>query len=273
MSLGLPFGLLLVGLFGSRRDLTTRAKPVSRTPVRTTVRRARARPTTRRTTAAPAPAPRRTTAAPAAAPRTPAPTAAPAPKVVPVSTTTAVRVQPAPWPQVVPAGLPGFPGARWVPDDPPGAGVVARAQQLLSTLWTHGAGTFKTEQTAGRWITYRATPMGSKKGVVAFKLLPGTPAPTPKAAPAPSSMPQVVPAATRAVAKPSAMALPTLRLTSPRTKNASVKVLQQKLGITADGVFGSGTHRSVIAYQRAHGLVPDGVVGRKTWASLFGSQA
>jgi hypothetical protein len=223
-------------------------------------------------------------AAPAAAP-TPAarPAAAPAaeaPKVVPISHTTAVQVQPPPWPQVVPAGLPAFPGSQWVPDNPPGAGVVARASALLPTLWAHGPGTFKTEQTAGRWITYRATPMGANnqiKGVVAFKLATE---PSIRVGPAEVINPEVPPPATPGYAqapgptvKASApkVALQTLRLRSPRMTGPDVVTLQQRLGLTADGVFGSGTHAAVVAYQQSHGLVPDGVVGSKTWASLFGS--
>lgn len=224
-------------------------------------------------------------AAPAAAP-TPAarPAAAPAaeaPKVVPISHTTAVQVQPPPWPQVVPAGLPAFPGSQWVPDNPPGAGVVARASALLPTLWAHGPGTFKTEQTAGRWITYRATPMGEKKGVVAFKLATEpsirvgpaevfSPKPSMPGMPehdwtSPAEVPPTVPASSPKVG------LQTLRLRSPRMTGPDVVTLQQRLGLTADGVFGSGTHAAVVAYQQSHGLVPDGVVGSKTWASLFGS--
>jgi len=79
-------------------------------------------------------------------------------------------VQPAPWPQVVPAGLPAFPGHGWTPDNPPPAAVQSRAWALLHQLWTGGAGTFKTEQTGGRWITYQAQPMGTKRGVVAYRL-------------------------------------------------------------------------------------------------------
>lgn len=221
-------------------------------------------------------------AAPTPKPSTAPAAAAPKPKVVPVSYTNpaAVQVQPAPWPQVVPAGLPAFPGPHWVPDNPPGAGVVSRANQLIPTLWAHGPGTFKTEMTAGRWITYRATPMGKKKGVVAFKQKdePTTTAPAepsvvvpPPVSPA-YTPPEVVPASTKPAASPN-VGLRTLRLTSPRTTGEDVKTLQRRLGISDDGVFGSGTLASVKAYQSSHGLQPDGVVGPKTWASLFGRAA
>lgn len=77
-----------------------------------------------------------------------------------------------PWPQQVPKGLPAFPGAGWQYDEPPPAAVQQRAQQLVQQLWSGGAGTFKTEQTAGRWITYRAEVVKSgKKGVVAYRVV------------------------------------------------------------------------------------------------------
>jgi hypothetical protein len=89
-----------------------------------------------------------------------------------------------PWPQVMPEGLPPFGPAGWEPDQPPPIQVQSRAVALLSPLWRGGAGTRKTEQTAGRWITYVATPMGKKKGVVAYRLRAPSPPPTDAAAPA-----------------------------------------------------------------------------------------
>lgn len=38
---------------------------------------------------------------------------------------------------------------------------------------------------------------------------------------------------------------------------------------TQDGIFGSNTRQSVIAYQRQMGLNPDGIVGARTWESLY----
>ena len=38
---------------------------------------------------------------------------------------------------------------------------------------------------------------------------------------------------------------------------------------TQDGIFGSNTRQSVIAYQRQMGLNPDGIVGARTWGSLY----
>jgi putative chitinase len=48
-----------------------------------------------------------------------------------------------------------------------------------------------------------------------------------------------------------------------------VRKLQEKLGITADGVFGSGTELAVKAWQTQNGLTADGVVGPMTWGKLF----
>lgn len=187
---------------------------------------------------------------------------APATRPPPILATTT----PAPWPQVVPAGLPPFPGPGWVPDSPPGAGVAARAAQLLPVLWRHGPGTFKTEQTAGRWITYRATQMGSKRGVVAFREIAPAMAPTLTSTPAPAPVrPAARPAPSPAPA--SSVSLPTLRMGS---KGPDVVTLQRKLGVKADGDFGPITYRAVRTYQQRNGLTVDGIVGPQTWASLFG---
>jgi Putative peptidoglycan binding domain len=57
---------------------------------------------------------------------------------------------------------------------------------------------------------------------------------------------------------------------SPRvaTRGPSVRVLQRRLGVSADGVFGPGTARAVKRAQRRHGLTADGVVGPATWRAL-----
>jgi hypothetical protein len=51
-------------------------------------------------------------------------------------------------------------------------------------------------------------------------------------------------------------------------RGGSVRLLQRKLGIGADGVFGPGTSNAVKTFQRSHGLTADGVVGPGTWQAL-----
>lgn len=47
-------------------------------------------------------------------------------------------------------------------------------------------------------------------------------------------------------------------------KNSDVRMLQIKLNIPSDGIFGKQTLEAIKNFQLAHGLVPDGVVGNKT---------
>jgi putative chitinase len=54
------------------------------------------------------------------------------------------------------------------------------------------------------------------------------------------------------------------------SRGETVKAVQAKLGIGADGVFGPGTERAIKAWQTANGLTADGVVGPKTLARMFG---
>jgi peptidoglycan hydrolase-like protein with peptidoglycan-binding domain len=195
---------------------------------------------------------------------------------------------PPPWPQVVPAELAPFPGPGWQPANPVTSAQSARAWQLLPELWKYGEGTWKVEKTADRWVVYKAAQTSpGKKGVVAYttqqasqtvpKINTAAPADTTPAAMRPQAPPvprppmtapagPTVPASTHAAAPASGM--PTLRLTSPRMTGPSVVWLQQKLGIAADGTFGTGTDAAVRHYQAAHGLTADGVVGNATWASL-----
>ena len=53
-------------------------------------------------------------------------------------------------------------------------------------------------------------------------------------------------------------------------KGNITKLLQERLGITADGIFGSDTKAAVISYQKANGLSADGIVGPNTWKKLLG---
>jgi putative chitinase len=54
------------------------------------------------------------------------------------------------------------------------------------------------------------------------------------------------------------------------SRGETVKAVQAKLGLTADGAFGPGTERAVKAWQAANGLTADGIVGPKTLARLLG---
>jgi murein L,D-transpeptidase YcbB/YkuD len=185
--------------------------------------------------------------------------------------------------------VPPFPGAAWEPDEPPPAAVQARAKQLVSSLWARGSGAYQIERTARRWIAYRAEVVASgKKGVVAYRLrsgdrtLPRRPAARPRAAAPRAAAPRaaapkwkVKPGAAvvqPTVAPTSVLALPTLRQgmgMKPQAPHRDVIVLQQKLGISADGRFGPGTRAAVEAYQRRNGLAVDGIVGPATWTRLF----
>jgi len=191
---------------------------------------------------------------------------------------------PPPWPQVVPAELPAFPSGAWHPASPVTSAQTSRAWQLLPELWKYGEGTWKVEKTADRWVVYKAAQTSpGKKGVIAYTTNAvataapaAAPADTTPAAMRPQAPPvprppmaapgPTVPASVPAAAPASGM--PTLRLTSPRMTGPSVVWLQQKLGIPADGTFGTGTDAAVRNYQRAHALTADGVVGKATWASL-----
>jgi peptidoglycan hydrolase-like protein with peptidoglycan-binding domain len=53
-----------------------------------------------------------------------------------------------------------------------------------------------------------------------------------------------------------------------RSRGASVRLAQRRLGVADDGVFGPGTARAVRRFQRAHGMAADGVIGPATWAAL-----
>ena len=36
-----------------------------------------------------------------------------------------------------------------------------------------------------------------------------------------------------------------------------------------DGIFGTGTEKAVISFQKNNGLVVDGIVGKNTWKELL----
>jgi peptidoglycan hydrolase-like protein with peptidoglycan-binding domain len=52
------------------------------------------------------------------------------------------------------------------------------------------------------------------------------------------------------------------------TSGEAVKKLQQALGVTADGQFGSGTEKAVKDFQQKNGLAADGIAGPATLAKM-----
>ena len=57
------------------------------------------------------------------------------------------------------------------------------------------------------------------------------------------------------------------------SEGARVAKIQRWLGISSDGIFGSGTKRAVKRFQRRHGLTADGIVGPATWSALKRTRA
>ena len=56
----------------------------------------------------------------------------------------------------------------------------------------------------------------------------------------------------------------------PGDKGDAVKLIQQALGIDADGDYGPATKKAIIAIQDDHDhLDSNGVVGPKTWAEIM----
>ena len=52
------------------------------------------------------------------------------------------------------------------------------------------------------------------------------------------------------------------------SKGNDVKILQTKLKVTADGIFGPATEKAVKEFQKSKGLTVDGIVGPNTWSKL-----
>ncbi len=53
------------------------------------------------------------------------------------------------------------------------------------------------------------------------------------------------------------------------SKGPEVKKIQTKIGLTADGIFGSGTEAKVKEWQKSNGLAADGLIGKGTWNAMF----
>ncbi len=65
-----------------------------------------------------------------------------------------------------------------------------------------------------------------------------------------------------------AMGLPELILLTVGTRGEAVKTLQTALGISADGIFGSGTAKAVKEFQEKNGLEADGMAGPVTLSKI-----
>jgi peptidoglycan hydrolase-like protein with peptidoglycan-binding domain len=65
-----------------------------------------------------------------------------------------------------------------------------------------------------------------------------------------------------------AMGLYELVLLKEGTRGEAVKKLQEKLGVGADGQFGSGTGKALRDYQAKNGLVADGMAGPATLVQM-----
>jgi hypothetical protein len=195
---------------------------------------------------------------------------------------------PPPWPQVVPAGLPPFPGPGWQLLNPSPA-QVSRAWQLLAELWKYGEGTWRTEKAGDRWTVFKAAQTSpGKKGVIAYTAAsqpaaaPGAgdtgptamhPQAPPVPRPAQGSPGPTVPA--NVTTAPAASGLPTLRPPpAAPARGPAVIALQQRLGVPQSGTYDGPTIAAVHAFQLQHPTLgdshghPDNTVGPKMWAAL-----
>jgi lysozyme family protein len=53
-----------------------------------------------------------------------------------------------------------------------------------------------------------------------------------------------------------------------RHSGPAVRIVQRRVHVAVDGIYGPGTARAVRAFQKSHGLHADGIVGPATWAAL-----
>ncbi len=51
-------------------------------------------------------------------------------------------------------------------------------------------------------------------------------------------------------------------------KGEPVRLLQERLGVDADGIFGGGTEKALKEYQKANGLSADGIAGPDTFTAM-----
>ena len=156
-----------------------------------------------------------------------------------------------PFPSVKPEDLPPWP-TGWCPDLPPPPEVVARAWELVPTLWAKGEGTRTIEMTGGRWISYVATTVDGQKAVAAFRttdcepvapavspVLPGAPSPW---APGVQQEQQADTAANQALLGSAIAMNEALRLRGYKKSDmVHYQGFQGKAGLTADGYPGTIT--------------------------------
>lgn len=196
---------------------------------------------------------------------------------------------PTPWPAALPPELPRFPGNGWEYDEPPPPAVQERARQLVPSLWKRGKGSHQTEQTGGRWITYRAEIVRSgNQGIVAYRLRttaalpPGStqtraPAPAPAARPPSSARSPGVPQK----AAPDAQTVPVSFPSSPAPSHVPFPVPggviytspaapapASALGLPVlrrgRGMKPAAPDRDVMLLQQKLGITPDGRFGPNT---------
>jgi peptidoglycan hydrolase-like protein with peptidoglycan-binding domain len=141
--------------------------------------------------------------------------------------------------------------------------VAHRATVLLPELWAYGAGTRKTENTDGRWITYVASPMPEgRRGVVAFRPRPNV---------VPTYGPPQVDEMGPHVRTSAETHEPGSRTLRDGYQGDDVFYLQGRLGVRPlTGTYDAATIAAVRAFQRSHPpLAEDGVTGPKTWRELL----
>uniref|UniRef100_A0A914W9L4 Regulatory protein zeste n=1 Tax=Plectus sambesii TaxID=2011161 RepID=A0A914W9L4_9BILA len=55
------------------------------------------------------------------------------------------------------------------------------------------------------------------------------------------------------------------------SRGECVKVVQQAIGVNADGSFGQQTLAAVMQFQAEKGLTADGIVNSNTWSAIYGT--
>lgn len=60
-----------------------------------------------------------------------------------------------------------------------------------------------------------------------------------------------------------------IKLTRPMMRGNDIKMIQEKLGVQTDGIYGPITQQAVKNFQKKHSLKVDGIVGPRTWEKLF----